>query len=873
MEDFFQTLLRASISGSVVICVIILLRFLLHRSPKTLVCLLWLLAGLRLLVPFEIESNFSLQPRQEILVPYAGEPAQQILSVPEEPARLPEGNTQADTVQNPPQPQQGQTANYEMPVYNPPARSISLDEVLPVIWLSGVAAMLLVGAIDYGKLRRKVREAWKCDDGCMECSDISTAFLLGFIHPRIYLPSGIPMEERRILKEHELTHKKLGHHWFKLLGYCALAIHWFNPFVWLGFSLMSRDLELACDERMIRKMDLNKRKEYSQILLDYSIPCKRPAPFPLSFGGSDAKGRIMSVLNYRKPGFWLTLAGVVALVFVAVCLMTSPKDTVTPPEIPEKTYQLSEYSRKVVEEDNPSVVYFGNTLDYESEYAEYLFDTAFSDAQRDAYVFFGDNYISKFTPDTKPEVFILKDYEGAWISGDTLYLGAEPDSLDYGAKLITLLCGGYANYGAAYGYAEHIAVECGWEEKQQDLSVLTEHAARDLNWLCFYEQFVPRDEIRINQTAAACFAEAYIQKNGEAAYRQLLLDSGAPDTAERFSNALGAWYAENGLSWTPGTLLYGMGGAYHEYIVQSVYAEFRMPRDWDNDWTSALTEDPDFLHRSYEEIKYCFEINVYQMGLLQEELGFDSYDNDLNVRFTEVALSNTDIYHRTIHLNSVEDLPILYVYWLTGNPMRDRHQPFIGHNLDAGMAHYVSLKVSNVYKEAMLHYCAENGWKPEMYTQGDWNDYYTQMLEGETDPMTIQRTRFDFGAYYFEDYYSDPGMGNATSFPWYLIEKYGYETMLDYIYIRENDPIELDLLAERKAWIQWLETKYADYPQYETGTPQETQLHLICWKEGCSDPWHDHSGRDCTVEDCTDVQHQHNSTWNDSSHHDDHHSH
>jgi len=749
---------------------------------------------------------------------------------------------------------------------------VSWQDIFPWIYFAGVAVMLTVSILDYHKLKRRVREAWIAEDGCWECPGMDTAFVLGFLPPRIYLPVRLTGEERSFILSHEKNHIRCGHHWYKMIGYGILAVHWINPLIWLGYALMCRDIEMACDEQVIRDMSVSQRKAYSEALLNCCSRHGRLAACPVSFGDSNPKKRILSVLHYKKPGFWITLLGGFALVFVAVCLLTSPKEKEKiQAQIPQLTYTSSDISYRVSEQFNPTIVFGSKTEDYESNFAVYHFDPAISKEERDACVFYSDEIISRMELAEKPVLLLLANYDGAWTDGKYLYLGGDFSTVDYGAKLITTICGGYANYGAAYGYADYIAVSEGWKEPSDGLMLLTPSDARDMNVLCFRKDYVSDNELQTNRTAAAVFASDMIEANGEEAYRNLILSSGNVDTAPQYAAVLSDWYAANGLHYVPSHVLYCEGGTYHDYLVKCPYAEFVLPKQWNNGWVSEFTKDSDFLHRSYEETKFCFETNIYQMEYLRQYIGFDNYIDDLTVEFSlGYGLSETHMYEGRIELYSIEDLPILYVYWLADHSLRDPIQR--SYPLYAGMAHHISLVCPNVYKESFMQYIAENGMQAEMYMEGDWNELFIQMLEGVTDPYTIQRTRFDFGAYYFDDYYDYPAMGMYCSFPWYLIDKYGYETMFDYVYVTENPPIVLDMAAEKQEWIAWIEETYSDYPKYSDYLREErTETVYICWDQNCTDQNHDHTGRDCTDYNCTDSNHHHeqaNTNTSQGHHHD-----
>lgn len=324
MEDLFRNVLEASVYGSVVILAVMVLRLVLRRIPKRLICLLWLLAGLRLVMPFSLESSFSLQPRLDspgaVTAPAEHVPAQTEPLPPvdhkpnQEQATIPQTETPATS------------GEYAETIH------IHQEESEPLTWKQGAAyawalGILIMGAgsiLSYRKLKMQVREACITGDGCWECAGLDTAFVLGFLPPKIYLPMNLPEETRGHIVAHERAHIARGDHWCKLLGYLVLMIHWFNPLVWLGYHLLCRDMEGACDERVIRNMDLAQRKAYSGALLSCAGKHRVVSACPVAFGETSVKQRILSVLRYKKPTFWVTVLGLAALVFVAVCLMTAP---------------------------------------------------------------------------------------------------------------------------------------------------------------------------------------------------------------------------------------------------------------------------------------------------------------------------------------------------------------------------------------------------------------------------------------------------------------------------------------------------------------------------------------------------------------------
>lgn len=331
MNTLFQNILTASFHGSIVILAVMLLRLVLKKTPRKYICLLWLLAGLRLLMPFQIQSDLSLQPsadpvaqvQQQISrsqTPAAPEdfsPADLDVPAPvQTPEALPDIQTPVTTVIS-------STPSPAPETAPEPDTGFDFLSVLPWFWLGIACCFGIYSLYTYLTLKLKVREAVKIPGG-WECDRIETAFILGFIRPNIYIPMGMTPEEQRYILAHERTHLDKGDHWFKMVGFLALALHWFNPLVWAAYILLCKDIEIACDERVVQFMELDERKAYSAALLNCSTNRAHFAACPVAFGEVSVKERIKSVLSYKKPGFWISLVGVIAIVFVAVCLVTSP---------------------------------------------------------------------------------------------------------------------------------------------------------------------------------------------------------------------------------------------------------------------------------------------------------------------------------------------------------------------------------------------------------------------------------------------------------------------------------------------------------------------------------------------------------------------
>lgn len=321
MSELFREVLNASFSGGVVILAVLVLRLVLKKAPKKYICLLWILAGVRLLVPFSVESELSLQPREQAVTELEWQDLRDYGQIVQE---IETGETTAISAERVTTAEHSEPLDTDVNVIV--KTEINWAMLAPYLWLAGAAGLSGCSVISYLRLKRRVQEAVILEQGVWECDRIDTAFILGFVRPRIYIPMGISRENRWFILEHERIHLRRGDHWFKLIGFAALAVHWFNPLVWAGYILLCKDIEMACDERVVRGMPLEERKAYSAALLACSTNRRVTAACPVAFGEVSVKERIKSVLNYRKPRFWISILAVAAVVFVAVCFGTSPAE-------------------------------------------------------------------------------------------------------------------------------------------------------------------------------------------------------------------------------------------------------------------------------------------------------------------------------------------------------------------------------------------------------------------------------------------------------------------------------------------------------------------------------------------------------------------
>ena len=312
MAAVFLKLLNLSISASWLVLAVLVLRLISKRSPKWVNVLLWGIVALRLVLPFSIESALSLIPSAETVSPAVVQfdPAPTITS----------GVNIIDNAVNP------SLSEHFAAV---PTASVTplyvWTEIAGWVWLIGLGAMLLYALVSYLRLRRRVSVSLCVRENIYLCDAISSPFILGVVKPCIYLPSGLDEVQRQNVLSHEQAHLARRDHWWKPLGFALLAVYWFNPVLWLAYALLCRDIELACDERVIRTMDESAVKTYSTVLLACSMPRKAVITCPLAFGEVGVKERVRNALHYKKPAFWVVAASVAVCVVVAVCFLTNPR--------------------------------------------------------------------------------------------------------------------------------------------------------------------------------------------------------------------------------------------------------------------------------------------------------------------------------------------------------------------------------------------------------------------------------------------------------------------------------------------------------------------------------------------------------------------
>jgi len=311
MTAVFLKLLNMSINASWIVLAVMLIRSLFKRSPKTLLCSLWTIVGIRLVCPVSFESVLSLIPSKETVPP-------EIVYAPE--LGVSSGFDFVDNAVNP------MISQNFAPTVESSVNSIQIILfVMSVVWITGVAMMFGYATVSYLMLKRRVRTFLPCGAGVRECEGISSPFILGLFSPFIYIPIGIGEKERECILAHERAHIKRRDHWWKPLGYVLLSVYWFNPIMWIGYILLCRDIELACDEKVIKDMGAEDKKTYTSVLLDFSVSRAVITACPLAFGEVGVKGRVKNVLSYKKPALWIVVCVCVAAAVIAICFLTDPE--------------------------------------------------------------------------------------------------------------------------------------------------------------------------------------------------------------------------------------------------------------------------------------------------------------------------------------------------------------------------------------------------------------------------------------------------------------------------------------------------------------------------------------------------------------------
>lgn len=311
MSDLFLKIVNMSISASWLVVAVLILRLVLKKAPKWVNVLLWGIVAVRLICPFSFESALSLIPSAETF-------PEKIISGPSFDVQT--GITPIDNRIN-----DYLGDRYFEGVTVPTNNGNNVMTILTIVWIIGILLLATYTVISYWRLNREIDTAVRYKDNIFQSENVSSPFVLGIINPRIYLPFSMNEQDMEHVVAHEQAHIRRKDHWWKPLGFLLLTIHWFNPLMWLAYVLLCRDIELACDEKVIKGLGNEQRADYTQALVACSVNRRMIAACPLAFGEVGVKERVKSVMNYKKPAFWVIILAVIACVIVAVCFLTNPK--------------------------------------------------------------------------------------------------------------------------------------------------------------------------------------------------------------------------------------------------------------------------------------------------------------------------------------------------------------------------------------------------------------------------------------------------------------------------------------------------------------------------------------------------------------------
>lgn len=312
LNSLFLSVINMSLVASIIIIFVLFARILLKKMPKIFSYVLWSVVFIRLLVPISFESDFSILPskfQQEKIISnwtesYVG------------PVKIFHDNREEyeKAVSNGVNPiSAGEDGFYvvtgEDEISTPKTVKNTIIPKLSYIWLAGIFILMIYSVVEFTKLKRNLIVAMPLKDNIYIADYITTPFVIGFFKPKIYLPSSLSEREQEYIIKHEKCHIKRFDHITRIVAFIALAVHWFNPLVWVAFCLSGKDMEMSCDESVMKTMDRDIRKEYANSLLRFASMNKKIHAVPLAFGENDTKSRIKNVLNYKKPLMWVSMAG------------------------------------------------------------------------------------------------------------------------------------------------------------------------------------------------------------------------------------------------------------------------------------------------------------------------------------------------------------------------------------------------------------------------------------------------------------------------------------------------------------------------------------------------------------------------------------
>lgn len=366
MERVFLKIVNLSLTAGIMVLAVIALRLILKKAPKWMFCLLWGLVAIRLVFPFTIETPFSLLPESFVsdsllddaaiitgdVMPVERGAETGAINNPNEYLEIPDNMHEAvDITDAKALTSDGQTIvrneqssdNNEASInntlnssmnnvasgYAPVSSDVKPVIVLSYIWLAGMAAMLVYAVVSAMLLKRRLRTATRFQKGIKQSEQVASPFVLGIIRPVIYLPYQVKAEDLPHIVAHERAHIKRKDHWWKPLGFLLLSVYWFNPLLWVAYIFLCRDIEAACDEKVVKELDRDSVRAYSTALLNCSVQHRRIAACPIAFGEESVKGRVKNVMNYKKPAFWIVGITVLALIVVGVMFLTTKQNNVS----------------------------------------------------------------------------------------------------------------------------------------------------------------------------------------------------------------------------------------------------------------------------------------------------------------------------------------------------------------------------------------------------------------------------------------------------------------------------------------------------------------------------------------------------------------
>ena len=363
MQTVFLELVKLSLIGSLFAAAVMLVRLVFRKAPKWLFCVLWGVVALRLICPVSIESSLSLVPDRlasgQIFTNVGNEYIGDVDIIYESNAGY------SNAIEAGRQPIYSGDGYYVVTEKDsleaPKTVGGTIYPILSWVWVAGMVLMFAYTAVSYLVLRKKMEEATHLRENIWQCEQVDSPFVLGIIKPQIYLPYAITESDMANVIAHEQAHIHRKDHWWKPIGFLLLSVHWFNPVLWLAYILLCRDIEAACDEKVIKHMEKDEMRAYSTALLNCSVHRRRIAACPLAFGEVGVKERIKRVMNYKKPAFWIIVAAVVACSVAVICFVTNPKDGKLPNihshayVVEEVTYESGTYSFSVVAGENSPI--------------------------------------------------------------------------------------------------------------------------------------------------------------------------------------------------------------------------------------------------------------------------------------------------------------------------------------------------------------------------------------------------------------------------------------------------------------------------------------------------------------------------------------